>query len=257
MTALVVDNVSVRHGPHLLLDEFALAMKPSDVVALIGPNGAGKTTLIRCILGRVRPTQGRVLLDGIETSELSARCRAGLVAHLSQQTPSDDAVPVLEYVASARYRHSENRSASESAATVALARVDAAGLAARHVGSLSGGERQRVALAALLAQESKMLLLDEPANHLDPVRQARSYALLGELQNQGLTMLIVTHDVNLLTHLQAPGRVRIVGMKRGRSAFELPFGSDELCDALADLYGMKMQRFTGRGQSMIAPAREQ
>lgn len=257
MMALSLENITVRIGARRLLDGFSLQLQPADVVALIGPNGAGKTTLLRCILGRVAKESGRVLIDGVETQRMSAKHRAGLVAHLAQQTLSDDAVTVLEYVATARFRYSESRPASERAASRALQRVDAADLLLRRMGALSGGERQRVALAALLAQESQTLLLDEPANHLDPARQAQSYALLGELQQEGKTMLVVTHDINLLGHLRYPEQVRVVGLKDGRNAFDLRWGSDDLEAALSELYATKMRRFTSFGQTMIAPARNE
>jgi iron complex transport system ATP-binding protein len=254
VTALVVAGVTVTLRGRNLLDAISLRVESGDAVALLGPNGAGKTTLLRCILGLVRPTRGSVLLHGADHRTLSAKQRAGLVAHLAQHASFDDALTVLEYVAAARFRHAETRRASERAARAALDRVDALNLAERRLGPLSGGERQRVALAALLAQQAAIVLLDEPANHLDPSRQAQSYALLGELQQAGSTMLIVTHDVNCLAHLWCPERVRVVGMKQGRCAFELPFGADQLCDEISELYGVPMRRFFEDGQVLIAPA---
>jgi iron complex transport system ATP-binding protein len=253
VTALVVDGVTVTVRGRNLLDAISLRVESGEVVAVLGPNGAGKTTLLRCILGLVRPTLGSVFLGGTDNRTLTTKQRAGLVAHLAQHASFDDALTVLEYVAAARFRHDETRRASERAARAALERVDALNLAERRLGPLSGGERQRVALAALLAQQAAIALLDEPANHLDPSRQAQSYALLGELQQAGSTMLIVTHDINFLSHLWRPNRVRVVGMKQGRSAFELPYGAEQLCDELSELYGVRMRRFFEHGQALIVP----
>jgi iron complex transport system ATP-binding protein len=254
VTTIVVSDVTVVAQRSRLLDGFSLDIAPGEVVALLGPNGAGKTTLLRCILGLLRPTIGSVLLDGVETLALSAKRRAALVAHLAQNAVRDDMLTGLEYVAAARFRHAESRTASVRAARAALQRVDAQSLAERRLGPLSGGEHQRVALAALLAQEARVLLLDEPANHLDPARQAQSYALLGELQRAGQTLLIVTHDVNLLAHMAHPERVRVVGMQQGRRSFDLPYGVDSLCDALGELYSVPMLRLQDQGHQLIVPS---
>ncbi len=254
MTAIDVRGVTLLAQGNRLLDDFSLQVEAGEVVALLGANGAGKTTLIRCILGLLCAARGSVLLEGEESHSLPAKRRAALVAHLAQHATSDDTLTVLEYVAAARFRHDEGRAASERAARAALRRVDAENFVERRLGPLSGGERQRVAIAALLAQEARTLLLDEPANHLDPARQAQSYALLGELQQAGQTLLIVSHDINLLAHLAQPERVRVVGMKQGRRVFELPYGDESLCDALTDLYGVPMRRFQEQGHQMIVPS---
>jgi iron complex transport system ATP-binding protein len=254
VTAIDVQGVTLLARGSVLLDDYSLRIEEGDVVALLGANGAGKTTLLRCILGLLCPTSGMVLLEGEQSLSLTAKRRAALVAHLAQHATSDDTLTVLEYVAAARFRHDEGQAASARAARAALRRLDAENLAERRLGPLSGGERQRVAIAALLAQAAKTLLLDEPANHLDPARQAQSYALLGELQQAGQTQLIVSHDINLLAHLAQPERVRVIGMKQGRHVFELPYGAESLCDALAELYGVPMRRFHEQGHQMIVPS---
>jgi iron complex transport system ATP-binding protein len=254
VSRIAVTNVTVAVQTKRLVDDFSLRVEPGEIVALLGPNGAGKTTLLRCILGLVRPSSGQVLLNGVETLTLGARQRAALVAHLAQHAARDEMLSVLEYVAAARFRHDESRAMSLRAATAALKRVDAEGLAERRMGPLSGGEYQRVALAALLAQEARVLLLDEPANHLDPARQAQSYTLLGELQQAGQTLVIVTHDVNLLAHLASSATARVVGMRQGQCTFDMPYGDDRLCAALADLYGVPMSEFQHEGHRLIVPS---
>jgi iron complex transport system ATP-binding protein len=253
MTALLVDGVSVSRGGKNLLNGFDLRVEHGEVVALVGPNGAGKTTLLRCIMGRVQPTRGTVMLDGVDTMRLSAKQRAQRVAQLAQHLVMDDEITALDYVIAARFRHDEPRTSSARAAAVALERVDAGAFRDRRLRQLSGGERQRVAFAALLAQEAAALLLDEPANHLDPARQVQSYQLLGELQSAGATLLIVTHDINLLSHLFAPEHVRVVGMRAGENLFELALGAEELPRALSELFGIPMTRLMGEGQSLIVP----
>ena len=253
MTALLVDAVALKKGSKFLLDGVSLRVESGETVALVGPNGSGKTTLLRCILGLERPCHGKVSFAGKSSLRLTAKERAQMVAFLAQHTNTDEAISVIEYVATARFRFNESRAASEKAAYQALARVGAEELARQPVNCLSGGERQRIALSALLAQDARIQLLDEPANHLDPARQAQSYALLGEMQLLQTTMVIVTHDVNLLGYLHWPEQVRVLGMSSGKIAFNLQYGDDALVGELSRLYGVPMQRVESAGHTFILP----
>ena len=239
MTAgLELSNVAVRVAGRALLEGVGLRVEPGEFVALVGPNGAGKTTLLRAGLGLVR-SEGEVFSGGQRIDTVPPRTRAALLGWLPQQPASSEALSALEMVVAARYRFDETRAAARAAARRALERLGAAELAERAVTGLSGGERQRVALAALVAQEAKMLLVDEPANHLDPAQQAETYALLGSLLRDGAGILCVTHDVNLLAHVGAP--VRVVGLARGKVAFETPYDAADLPARLAELFSVPME----------------
>ena len=241
MTRLVADDVHVQWDDRVVLSGVSLSLAPSDFSVLVGPNGAGKTTLIRAAVGLVRPTRGSVQLDGHEVAEIPHRRRAAQVAWLPQVPGSSDPYPALELVAAARYRFGESHARSRAAARHALDRVGASSLERRPVTSLSGGERQRVAIATLLAQEAPLLLLDEPANHLDPAQQLDIYRLLGSLWREGSGILCVTHDVNCLAVLPDTGSVRVVGLARGRCRFQLALSSAQLPDALSDLFEVPMR----------------
>ena len=111
--------------------------------------------------------------------------------------------------------------------------------------TLSGGEGQRVALAALLAQDSEFMLLDEPANHLDPAYQAAIYAELGAQWRSGRGVLCVTHDINLLRYVAPPSRmeeVRVLGIKEGRVTLDANMASTSLADDLSALFDVPMTR---------------
>lgn len=250
---LVATELTLRKGGKQLLDAVSLRIAGGETVALVGPNGSGKTTLLRCLIGLERSDAGSVMLEGRSLARLTARERAASIALLAQHNAMDEAITVLEYVTTARYRWDETRASATEHAERALEEVGALEHARQLLPTLSGGERQRVALAALIAQDARIQLLDEPANHLDPARQAQSYALLGRMQQRRSSLVIVTHDINLLSYLHWPDRVRVVGMSGGKVAFEERYDDPRLVGELADLYGVPMQRVQSQGHSFILP----
>jgi iron complex transport system ATP-binding protein len=236
-----------------LLDDVSLTLEAGDLVALVGPNGAGKTTLLRCLLGLSELSGGELWLGDAELGTLSAMRRAERVAWLPQQPALAEDLSALDVVASARYRFGEPFGTSAGHARRALERVGVGEVAERALQTLSGGERQRVGLAGLLAQDTQILLVDEPANHLDPAQQIDVYRLLGELWREGRSVVCVTHDVNLLRHLGAPERVRVVGMRAGKLAFERSFDAPDLPDQLGDLFGARMQSLSLASGRVLLP----
>src|SRR5690606_34747423 len=118
---------------------------------------------------------------------------------------------------------------------------------------LSGGERQRVALATLLAQEPRIALLDEPASHLDPAQQVEAYRLIGELWRQGLGVLLVTHDVNLLGELGPAPDVHVVGLAGGRVAFRSNLAAADLPEQLGALFRIPFASLDHQGRRVLLP----
>lgn len=241
--SLELENVSVTARGKTLLDDVSLRLSEGEFVALIGPNGAGKTTLLRAILG-LSLVSGKARLNGKPVSDFSGRERAGVVAWLPQQALVNEPITALELVASARYRFVETFASSINAAREALDHTGAIQFADRAVTSLSGGEHQRVAIAALVAQDAPLLLLDEPANHLDPAQQIELYRLFGRLWREGKGVLCITHDVNLLRHVGRDG-VRVVGMRAGRVEFESGYVSSQLASHVGGLFGINMRAVDG------------
>jgi iron complex transport system ATP-binding protein len=179
-----------------------LAVLPGESWAILGRNGAGKTTLLSTLAGLRAPAAGSIELDGRALAGLPARELARLRGVLAQD--DNDAFPatVLETVLIGRHPHL-SRWQWESAddiriAREALAAADMTGTDARDVRTLSGGERRRVALAALLAQQPRLLLLDEPSSHLDLSHQlALLERLVSAVRAESKALLMVVHDVNL------------------------------------------------------------
>jgi iron complex transport system ATP-binding protein len=245
--------VSVKVRDRTLLDAVNLGVRDNDFVALVGPNGAGKTTLLKCALALRVPTSGSVCLQGEPVHALDARARAAKLAWLPQHIRAEEPLSALDTVAAARFRFRESPAQSRLAAERALRRVGALEYERRAVSELSGGERQRVAFACLLAQEASTLLFDEPANHLDPAQQLEVYGLLGELWREGRTIVCINHDVNLLNHLGEPERVRVVGLRAGRLAFEARLSEPDLPARLGALFGVEMDSVRGAEQRYILP----
>ncbi|MGR3805106.1 ABC transporter ATP-binding protein [Marinibacterium profundimaris] len=181
-----------------LLQPTTFGVGAGRILAVVGPNGAGKSTLLRLLYRYLRPTSGRVLLDGADIWALSAREVARSVAVVLQEQPTDFALTVGEIVALGRTPHlPASASGGEADAAIvrdALARLGLAGFAHRLFGSLSGGERQRVMVARALAQNPRLLILDEPTNHLDIRHQLELLALMRDL---GPTIITSLHDINL------------------------------------------------------------
>jgi iron complex transport system ATP-binding protein len=253
MSMLSVRDLSVEIGGRRLLSGVSVELARGELAVLVGPNGAGKTTLLRACLGLIRPAGGSVELDGHDLATLSPRERAARVAWLPQQLAVAEAWPAEETVAAARYRFAESQARSLAAARRILRRLHATELGPRLVTELSGGERQRVALAALLAQESPLILLDEPAAHLDPKEQRAIYELVAELAREGSGVLSVTHDLNLVVPPGAPESVRVLGLGGGRLAFQSALGHPDLPGALGELFGVRLCAVQQGSRQLIVP----
>lgn len=207
VTAPLLDahGITFTYRHHKVLDGVDFSIQPGEVHGLIGPNGTGKSTLLRILTGLITPPTGDVSLLGSNLRSLSARERAKALAFLPQDTYVDAALDVRTVVALGRYAHQSRLDrfragyTSEDTAAVneALARVGVSHLADRSIVSLSGGQRQLVFVAKQLAQQSRVLLLDEPVSALDLGYQLEVLQLLRELAEEGLGIAVVLHDLNL------------------------------------------------------------
>ncbi|HLV66339.1 MAG TPA: ABC transporter ATP-binding protein [Polyangiaceae bacterium] len=253
MSGLSVSALWVRARGRAILSDLSFELGPGELLALVGPNGAGKTTLLRTVLGLVRPESGSVLVAGRAVATLSSRERAAELGWLPQARSIADPIPALEVVAAARYRFRESRRTAEAKALAALERLGIAHFAERPITELSGGERQRVLLAALIAQEARIALLDEPGSHLDPAQQLEVYRLIGSLWRSGLTVLVVTHDINLLGALGAEERVRVLGLDHGRAAFQTSLADPEFPNLLGALFGIEFVSTSAGRRRVLVP----
>jgi len=214
-----VSDLSVERGGVEVLSDVSLSVDDGEFLALVGPNGVGKSTLLKTMGGLLRPTAGRVLVDGHDVASLSARRTARLVASVPQETSFDFDFSVREVVEMGRtpYRKRLRRNPDPDGADrveAALERTEIAGFADRSVASLSGGEKQRVLLARALAQDAPALLLDEPTASLDINHQVRTLDLVASLDE---TVVAAIHDLELAARycdrvaLLSDGAVRAVG----------------------------------------------
>ena len=212
--ALELGHVTVRLGGRNVVDGVSFSVEHGDWVTLIGPNGAGKTSLMRAIAGLVGH-RGEIRLDGDPLRALRRKDVAQRVALVPQTPLLPAGMSVEEYVLLGRtpyvsYVGSEGRGDLAAAAS-AVARLDLAELASRHLGTLSGGERQRAVLARALAQEAPLLLLDEPTSALDAGRQQEALELIDGLRlDAGLTVVAAMHDLTL-AGLYAPKLLLLSG----------------------------------------------
>lgn len=194
-----IDGLNVAYGDASVLSSVDLTIEQGEFVGLVGPNGAGKTTLLRAINGLVVPDLGTVRIDGDRVSDLEARELGRRVATVPQDTHLEFAFSVEAIVEMGRTPHRSRLdwSAAANAVDAALKRTDTEPLRDRPVDSISGGERQRVLLARALAQESPILVLDEPTGSLDVNHQLRVLELVRGLVDDGRTAIAAIHDLDL------------------------------------------------------------
>jgi len=259
-STLHIQNLSVKAGTATLLGEVSLQAGPQQFLAIVGPNGAGKTTLFRALLGLTSSQSTRLSIGETPLNNLPARKRAQLLSWLPQHQPSAETITVGDRMLAARYRFHETRRESQEVIDKALAELNIRGLAKRTMNTLSGGEAQRVALAALATQQATWMLLDEPANHLDPAQQVFVYRTLGRLWAQGQGVMCITHDINLLRHVagqQPEKNIHVVGVNAGKLSFKTALDNAQLADQLSTLFGLPVIRSQGeRGSQFLfeAPA---
>ncbi len=186
-----------RNG-QFVLTGLGFSLKAGQILAILGPNGAGKTTLLRCINAIIKPVRGTVFVENTDVSRMSSEDIARRLGYVAQHNEAGritvfDAV-LLGRKPHIRWRVTENDFAM---ANNALNGLGLRHLSLRYLNELSGGELQRVCIARALAQEPKILLLDEPINHLDPVNQIEVMSLLRVIaRDRNIASLVVTHDLN-------------------------------------------------------------
>ncbi|MER5728209.1 ABC transporter ATP-binding protein [Streptomyces sp. NPDC002138] len=224
-----IDGNTLLHGVDL-------TARPGETVGVVGPNGSGKTTLLRCVYGTLRPTAGRVVLDGVDAASLGVKERARRVAVVPQDASGTFGLTVREVVAMGRSPHKrfweQDGPGDARRVAGALETVGVAALAARRFDELSGGERQRALVARALVQDPGLLALDEPTNHLDIRHQLD---VLGLVQDLTATALLVLHDLNLAASFCD----RLYVLDAGRVVASGPPGAVLTEELLAEVYGVR------------------
>ncbi len=199
---LKAENITVRYGARTVVQDLSFELKEGQWLMLIGPNGAGKSTLIETIMGGV-PYAGRISLEGKDLRTFKASDLARRIGVLAQKNAVSYAYSVEEVVGLGRYAHASGFLASrdddgEQSIERALALTGLTELRRASVLTLSGGELQRTFLAQVFAQNPQILILDEPANHLDLVYQKHIFSLIEAwLKQPGRAVISVVHDLSL------------------------------------------------------------
>ena len=197
--ALSAEGLSYSVEAQTLLDNVRLHAKQGQFVGLIGPNGAGKSTLLRALSGMLKHQHGAVLLEGTDLRSLSSRDVAASMALVSQIAPYTHGFTSFELVLMGRYPHlgrfQIEGSKDNHIARDAMRQTDTEQFADRTLDTLSGGERQRVFVSRALAQQPRILLLDEPTSNLDVFHQLKVLDLVRQLVNDGLTAVAAIHDL--------------------------------------------------------------
>lgn len=222
-------NLSFAYGSQPVLKNLTLSVQANDFLAVLGPNGSGKTTLLNLLAGLLKPKTGQITVQGKPIQDYRRAQLAGLIAMVRQSTTPTFGFTVRETVLMSRYLPTGKLFETPHDAHLveqAMAMTDTLRFAERPLTALSGGERQRVFIARALAQETPLLLLDEPTSHLDLKHQIRIFELLKNLrQNENKTIVLVSHDINLIQHyadsfllMAADGRTCYLREARGLDA---------------------------------------
>ncbi len=220
MTLVRAVDLAYTVNDATLVGGVTLEVDAGEVVGVIGPNGAGKTTLLRLLAGELEPGSGSVTLDGHALDQLSPARLARIRALLPQHHVLEFGFRCIEVVLMGRHPHAESEAAARTAARRALEAVDAWSLAERTFPTLSGGEQARVACARVLAQETPLLLLDEPTANLDLRHQQTVMEVMRSRAAGGVGVVAVLHDINLAARhadrvaVMDAGRLRAVGTPR-------------------------------------------
>ncbi|MFJ4170994.1 ABC transporter ATP-binding protein [Paenarthrobacter sp. NPDC089714] len=197
---LRADGVSLGYAGRTVSSALDVRIPDGEFTVIVGPNACGKSTLLRALSRLLQPTSGTVFLDGKDISSYGAKDVARRLGLLPQTSLAPDGITVADLVARGRYPHQKllrQWSEEDEAAVVsALEATNVTGLSGRLVDELSGGQRQRVWVAMVLAQQTPLLLLDEPTTFLDIAHQIELLELFKRLNGEGNTLVAVLHDLN-------------------------------------------------------------
>ncbi|MFG2286602.1 ABC transporter ATP-binding protein [Streptomyces sp. NPDC048595] len=236
---LTARGLTLAYEERTVVEDLDLDVPHGRVTVIVGPNACGKSTLLRALGRLLKPRQGAVLLDGEDLGRIPTRTIAQSVGLLPQTPVAPEAITVADLVSRGRQPHQrwwqQWSEEDERAVTGAMERTDVAQLAERAVDELSGGQRQRVWIAMALAQETDLLLLDEPTTYLDISHQVEVLDLVRQLNRErGRTVVAVLHDLNQAARYAD----HLVAMKAGRIVAQGHPSKVVTADLVRDVFGL-------------------
>ena len=208
---LLADDVTLAYDRRVISEQLSISIPDQSFTVIVGPNACGKSTLLRALSRLLTPTQGEIVLDGKAISSYRAKEAARIIGLLPQSSIAPEGITVIDLVARGRYPHQglirQWSDHDQEAVESAMIATNITELRSRQVDELSGGQRQRVWAAMALAQQTPILLLDEPTTFLDIAHQIELLDLFADLHASGNTLVAVLHDLNhasrYATHLVA------------------------------------------------------
>ncbi|MCU1446927.1 ABC transporter ATP-binding protein [Cryobacterium sp.] len=235
---LAAQNLRLAYNQAVIVDDLTLDLPDGGFTVIIGPNACGKSTLLKALSRTLTPASGSVLLDGVPIASIKSKKVARQLAMLPQSPIAPEAITVRDLVGRGRYPHQtllrQWSTGDEEAVQQALAATAITDLADRYVAELSGGQRQRAWIAMVLAQQTELLLLDEPTTFLDIAHQYEVLELCAQLHAAGRTLVAVLHDLNQAARYAS----HLVVMKAGTIVAEGPPGEVLTAALVESVFGL-------------------
>lgn len=254
--ALSATDIRVELGGREVVRGVSLDIRPGTLHALVGPNGCGKSTLLSVLAGVHTPAAGTVTVDGRDIGDIHTRDLARMRSMVTQQNRTDTPFTVAEVVEMGRYPWLRTPEAKDSPAIIAraIADCDLADILDRPIGQLSGGQQARVSLGRALAQQTPIMLLDEPTAALDIHHQETVLDILRTQRDRGSAILLVVHDLSLA----AAYADRVALMKDGHLLAEGSTREVMTAELLSDTYDHPVEIWDHpeTGQPIIVPRRQ-
>ena len=244
------ENLNFKYGEQKVLNDINFSVEAGNLITLIGPNGSGKTTLLKCINNYLEPERGSIQIKDKKIEEFGAEELAKIIAYVPQHEEYIFNMDVFNTVLMGRKAHSgwkANKEDKKIAAQV-ISSLNLSEIAFKKLNNLSGGQKQKVFVARALAQQSEIILLDEPTSNLDLKHQLEIMELIKKEVKMGKTAVVTLHDLSLVSRFSD----RIIMLKEGRIYSDGSKGSLS-AEKINSVYGVEVSLKDHRGNSVIIP----